>query len=246
METGPWRDALNPSLLRCGSPFSGWPGRGWVTACTGQGLQCWQCPGRVITSPAQPWAWHAEQPADSSWHVSSPSCLHPGSHLAPFPGPQSPKDRLLLQSSLGRLELVVRMSPNPLRVKWTPWLYIQSVSPGPSVSPLSHSVPAGKSLSPLPTTYPSFPTITPIYFCTLITDYLTRWLCLCVGGRGIVALRAHYIQVLFSARRCHSEQRVDMVDGGYTPPVQVAQPLISLALANFICSRSPDFYMSMI
>lgn len=65
-------------------------------------------------------------------------------------------------------------------------------------------------------------------------------------GRGIVALRAHYIQVLFLARRCHSEQRVDVVDGGYTPPVQVAQPLINLALTNFICSRSPDFYMSMI
>ena len=67
VETGPWRDALNPLLLCCGSPFSGWPSVGWMTACTGQGLQCWQCPGRVITSPAQPRAWHAEQPADSGW-----------------------------------------------------------------------------------------------------------------------------------------------------------------------------------
>lgn len=147
VETGPWRDALNPSLLCCGSPFSGWPSVGWMTACTGQGLQCWQCPGRVITSPAQPSPGPGMQSSllTPAGHVSSPSCLHPGSHLAPFPGPQSPKDQLLLPSSLGRLELVVRVSPNhqPPRVKWTPWLHIQGVSPGPSSSPLSHSVPVG-------------------------------------------------------------------------------------------------------
>jgi hypothetical protein len=32
-------------------------------------------------------------------------------------------------------------------------------------------------------------------------------------GQGIVALRAHYVHVLFSARKCHGEQRVDMVNG---------------------------------
>ena len=32
-------------------------------------------------------------------------------------------------------------------------------------------------------------------------------------GWGTVASRAHYVQVLFSVRRCHGEQRVDMVDG---------------------------------
>lgn len=114
VETGPWRDALNPSLLRCGSPFSGWPGRGWVTARTGQGLQCWQCPGRVITSPAQPWAWHAEQPADSGWACLKsflPSPWFTPCSLSRSSVPQGPTTAAVLFRTLGASCLHVPKPP---------------------------------------------------------------------------------------------------------------------------------------
>lgn len=37
-------------------------------------------------------------------------------------------------------------------------------------------------------------------------------------GWGTVALRAPYVQVLFSVRRCHGELRVDVVDGWVHTP----------------------------
>lgn len=116
VEIGPWRDALNPLLLCCGSPFSGWLSHGWGDSphWAGTAVLAVPWPRHPQPSPGPGMQSSLLTPAG---HVSSPFCLHPGSHLAPFPGPWSPPDRLLLQSFLGRSELVARVPPNPAQSK---------------------------------------------------------------------------------------------------------------------------------
>lgn len=162
METGPWRDALNPSLLRCqGLLWLAWP---WVgDSPHWAGTAVLAVPGRVITSPAQPWAWHAEQPADSGWACLKvlPAATPWFLSLLPFQVLSPHKDRLLLLILFRTLgPKVVCMSPNPQSKMDSLAVHHSGVSTWPNGSLCLHSVPAREV--PVPTaTIPVFPRLLP-------------------------------------------------------------------------------------
>lgn len=54
VETGPWRDALYPSFLCHGGPFTGWLGCGWSDS-PHRGRDCIVGSALASSSPAQPW-----------------------------------------------------------------------------------------------------------------------------------------------------------------------------------------------